>query len=900
VARSRSAISSSIGGARAAVGLEFQAQVFAWFAAKAIAGISPDLGLGDEIRITGVGSETGLPLDDVGVSLSSGGFVLVQAKGGMRRLARDAFDLGQAVDQVVAALLGGIRTNAGVRAVDAGRDRLVIATNQAGSQAFDELGKVCMAFPGLPDHLPVKMAATTQAQEQALDTFLAVVRESWSAAVGREPTKAEIRRLLDLLQVMRFDFHKGDGVDLLRATEVLRARPAMPLVDWPFGALVEIGRTRGWHNVEQLRRAIRRRDRSEKSLGACDSLRALPQPYVERSGPGIAELDATKNQAITVISGPAGCGKTTLAVRLARDLADRFPDGQLMIDMRGFAVEAPMSTNEAVDILLHQMGMFGTGKEEPFEARRLRFIKALENGRFVVVLDNVVDSRSVAPLLPRGETSKTIITSRRTLATLTRERGIPQVDVGLLKPAEAESFFSALVGRHRVDAEPEAAGELLAACGNLPLAISIAGSQVTQKPTQRLESIAAGLTATEDRLDFLDLGEPESSIRSILSWSYASLTEEQRRAYLLMGTALGPELDILGAKALLGSDQARGLLQALRQHGLAHENSDGSLAMHDIFRDFASSLVAAGHLPRETVSAAHGRLLQHYARQLEEVNHKADWLKKNLDRVLVAVRHRANGGHEAVVRQIVDSLIEPLWHRGRFDDAESLLRPIVAGFANSTDTVAHAYFLRLLAISLRRAGNPEEGATYAGKALRLLEQGAKSDSGRARADCYYIIGVAMASQNDHESALEHFRSALAGFEDHGTESDIGDVLNGIGWSLAMTGELEQALAQCSRAVVIHARVGPARSLAADLDSLGYIHRLQGDRSAARDHFERCLAIYREIGHRPHEARTLEELGDTAAISGDFSTASLYWTQAVTLLTGLGLETARVREKLKVK
>jgi tetratricopeptide (TPR) repeat protein len=549
-------------------------------------------------------------------------------------------------------------------------------------------------------------------------------------------------------------------------------------------------------------------------------------------------------------------------------------------------------------MLLHQMGAWASNEDEPPDLRRLRLIRALERGRFIVLLDNVADSRSVLPLLPRGDASKTIITTRRMLATLARERGAGHVEVGLLTAAEAARLFTALVGRERVDAEPEAARRLLAACANLPLAVSIAGSQVAQPPGQSLEQIAAGLTAAEERLDFFDLGEPESSIKSVLSWSYTSLTEEQRRTYLLLGTAPGPDLDVAAAEALLDTSQARGLLRGLRWLALAEENSDGGFAMHDVLRDFASSLVGAGHLARETIREAHGRLLHHYARILRNAKTRESLLESNIDRALTTARHCAKGPQQDIVRAIAEELIDPLWHRGRFSDAISLLRSVIDGFGDSTVPAVHAYFLRLLAITLRHAGEPEESEILARAALRILDEAPSTSSARASADCHYLIGIAEAAQEDHASALDHFHQALAGFTTSGVESDLGDVLNAIGWSLAMTGEHERGLERCLQAAAVHERVGPPRSLAADLDSIGYIRRSRGEHRSAMDCFERCLAIYREVGHRPHEARTLEELGDTAAISSDPSTASLYWTQAAALLKEIGLDAARVHVKLE--
>ena len=148
------------GGARAAGGVVFQAEVFAWWAARAAARVAPGFGLDASTRVEAVGCETGFPVDDVGVALSDGGFILVQAKGGMRRLDVRATDLRSAVDQVVRAMTGGLRAGVDVRPVDVLRDRLVIATDQGGSRSFDALGVVCGRLRNHPVLVPLEAAAT--------------------------------------------------------------------------------------------------------------------------------------------------------------------------------------------------------------------------------------------------------------------------------------------------------------------------------------------------------------------------------------------------------------------------------------------------------------------------------------------------------------------------------------------------------------------------------------------------------------------------------------------------------------------------------------------------------------------------------------------------------------------
>jgi hypothetical protein len=245
-------LNSSAGGARAASGLTFQAQVFAWWAAHAVGGAAPGLGLDPQVRVEAVGCETDFPVDDVGVALSNGGFILVQAKSGMRRLDPRAQDLCEAVDQLVSAMIGGLRSGAPMRPVEVWRDRLVIATNQNSSQAFRALGDVCARLRDLPVSVPLDAAAVNEDQKRAYTGLLSIVRSSWTATTGREPEDDELRNFLRVLEVSRFDFEGDTGADRIRCEAMLQ-HASIPR---PFSVLVGIGieaaQSRTWRDKRAL------------------------------------------------------------------------------------------------------------------------------------------------------------------------------------------------------------------------------------------------------------------------------------------------------------------------------------------------------------------------------------------------------------------------------------------------------------------------------------------------------------------------------------------------------------------------------------------------------------------------------------------------------------------------
>jgi hypothetical protein len=249
-------VNPSAGGARAAGGLTFQAQVFAWWAALAVSGAAPGLGLDPPVRIEAVGCETGFSVDDVGVALSGGGFILVQAKGGMRRLDPQAQDLRSAVDQLVSAMIRGLRADVALRPVDVSRDRLVLATNQDSSLSFRALGTVCARLRDLPLSVPLDTAAVNENERRALTALLRVIRSAWTAAARHEPAEGDLRRLLRILEVSRLDFETGTGADLVRSEAMLQQAS----VPQPFSVLVGMGieaaRSQAWRQRHTLMTAV--------------------------------------------------------------------------------------------------------------------------------------------------------------------------------------------------------------------------------------------------------------------------------------------------------------------------------------------------------------------------------------------------------------------------------------------------------------------------------------------------------------------------------------------------------------------------------------------------------------------------------------------------------------------
>lgn len=199
-----------------------------------------------------------------------------------------------------------------------------------------------------------------------------------------------------------------------------------------------------------------------------------------------------------------GIGKTALAAHWARMAAGRFPDGRLHVDLRGFdAVEAPLDPAEALRGMLTALGVPPARMPGRTDSLAGLYRSLLAGRRLLVLLDDAADTEQVRPLLPASPGSLTLVTSRNGLSGLIASGAHP-LRLGLPSAADARAMLAAHLGHDRPTAEPEAADEIVARCGRLPLALRIVAARATGRPGRPglpLPALAAELRHTRDSLD---------------------------------------------------------------------------------------------------------------------------------------------------------------------------------------------------------------------------------------------------------------------------------------------------------------------------------------------------------------------------------------------------------------
>ncbi|WP_188316975.1 tetratricopeptide repeat protein [Solihabitans fulvus] len=624
-------------------------------------------------------------------------------------------------------------------------------------------------------------------------------------------------------------------------------------------------------------------------------------------------LDAAAGHGGTVvvsaIGGGGGVGKTWLALRWAHQNLDRFPDGQLFVDLRGFAADSePVAPGQAVRGFLDALGVPAGSIPAELDARAGLYRSLVAGKRMLVVLDNARDTSQVIPLLPGSPASTVLVTSRDRLAGLVVAHGAIPMPLDVLDDLDARDLLARRMGHDRLAMEPEATAALLRHCAGLPLALAVVAARAALSPDVSLAELAAELRDTATRLGALDAGDPAASVRTVLSWSHAALEPEQARVLALLGVAPGADISVPATASLTGLSEAEvgAVLRGLERVSVIERHALGRYRTHDLVKLFAADQ-ARHDLPADAIDAALRRLVDHYLhtafagerlldphrqpiqlpepvagchpRRLDDQAAALAWLDTEHPNLLAAQQVAANQGWHAAVWQFAWSLQTFLWRRGHLHDNLATWRAGLAAARRSGDPAAEARAHRILGRSLALVGLHADATRHLGEALALAE---RSGDPVAQVHAHNSLALAWGQQGEDGRALEHAERALALCQTLGDPAWEVDALNNTGFAHAKLGHQDQARASCEAALNLGRANNYRLGEAAALDSLGYIAHHSDHHATALDYYRDALALYRELGNAYYEADTLDSLAKTYQALGQLGQARDARRQALRL------------------
>ncbi|MFJ6464878.1 BTAD domain-containing putative transcriptional regulator [Streptomyces sp. NPDC091387] len=322
-----------------------------------------------------------------------------------------------------------------------------------------------------------------------------------------------------------------------------------------------------------------------------DLLPRAPRGFQGRAAELAALSRAAAGEApVCLVTGPAGVGKTALALHWARRSPAAFPDGRLFADLRGFGDTGRPTPLEVLREFLLALGVAPRRVPESAQAAAALFRSLTDRRSLLVILDNARDSAQVRPLLPGGTGCVTLVTSRHRLDGLIASDAARPVPLDVLEPPDGTALLAGVLGEERVLAEPVAARRLAELCGGLPLALRVTAARLAGRPHRTLAGTADELADERSRLTYLDV--EDTGVSAALRLTVQQLPPDAVHHFARLGHHPGNHFDRYTAAALAGSDPvvAAAALERLAAAHLVGETSPGRWVLHDLVRLYARGL----------------------------------------------------------------------------------------------------------------------------------------------------------------------------------------------------------------------------------------------------------------------------------------------------------------------
>lgn len=615
----------------------------------------------------------------------------------------------------------------------------------------------------------------------------------------------------------------------------------------------------------------------EPFVGRSDAMNAMDELLLTADSTGGGGV-------VVVVHGKGGAGKTSLAVHWAHSRHERFPGGQLFVDLRGFSADPPLEPLAALATLLVGLGVPGDAIPADLDARSALLRTMLTDRQVLVVLDNARDAGQVRPLLP-GASGRAIITSRHELGGLSAREGARHLSADQFGRAEAVALLTSRLRRHGLAVAEPTKDKLATLCGHTPLALVVAAEHLAQRPLESAGELIHALEDERTRLDRLASGnDPAASVRSVFSWSYTALDPESARVFRQLAfqlcTDFSPEL----AAAVVGLPRAetRQILDRLMRAHLLQRSPGNRFQFHDLIRIYAAER-AEQEEREEDLLTQDIRCLDWY---LHTLHNAANVLQPNSPRTRAAYF----GASTAPPLTFGDRSSALVWCQTEQRNLEVVTR-------RSHTAGRHEHTWRMAWQLGRYLMMSGECVTVQVELSELGFASATKVSDEAGYLAANYLGTAYDRARRYDEAIRCFTDALASCRtknDHGTECVV---LMNLGVTLHHRGDVELARLRFEESLAAARRWddAPAQTslmspnVAAVLLNLSNTLNALGQYTDGIARAEEALGVARETGDRMTEGMSLGSLGEAFAGLGDYPQAEECCAQAAALLREPGAE-----------
>jgi tetratricopeptide (TPR) repeat protein len=575
----------------------------------------------------------------------------------------------------------------------------------------------------------------------------------------------------------------------------------------------------------------------------------------------------TATVRVVTVAGKPGSGKSALAIHLAHELYERFPDGQLYVDLRG-ADREPVTPITVLDVFLNAAGITTDKLPGDLAGRQAMYRTWLAGRRVLIVLDNAADEAQVEPLLPTRSPAAVLTTSRQPLITVSIES--PLV-LETLDPDSAGDLLWAVARREPVEDDGPVTAVVAERCGYLPLALRIAGATLVARPSWSMKKLAEALADERTRLEQLSkdgLGRRHLDVRASVDLSYTTLDPAVARSFRLLGAigavhfAKDVAVAVVGAAPAMVGHHLDRLIDAQL---LEVDQRDDRYRFHDLIRLFARERLELTETVDER-DAAQARALGWYV-QIAETTYK----------LLRPARPIAQASASTPIDQATAL--------ARLDAERLNLAPLMTTAVRAGQWDLACRFAVALGgyFRMRSAWEDWRRIGHLG-----LEAAQRSGDERARANVLLSLGSLHELTDELELAIGHCEDSLALSRRLGDRLAEFEALRVLGIVLTKQNRLDEATAYFEEGLSISRELSYGWGEGAALHHLGRIYRRQDRPEDAIAALGESLEVSRRLGNRWGEATNLTDLGLAFRDVGELEQAIACFERSRTIYEELGV------------
>ncbi|MES4906328.1 MULTISPECIES: tetratricopeptide repeat protein [unclassified Streptomyces] len=686
------------------------------------------------------------------------------------------------------------------------------------------------------------------------------------------------------------------------------------------------------------------------------TLRTLPRKLAYFTGRG-SELHRLlqavgphpgQTVAIHTISGMPGVGKTALATHVAHLLSNRYPDGQLFVQLNAHTPgQRQADPANILATLLTSSGIAPRHLPDGIDARAALWRNHLATRRILLVLDDAADSAQIEPLLPANEECLVLVTSRKRLLGLD---GAVPLSLECLQPDQAALLFGRLANRNPTSLEGKAIASTVRLCGYLPLAITLLAAQLAHHPLWDINTFADNFATAQDRLGELEAGD--RAVTAAFRLSYKALDPHQKNLFRCLGLHPGPEIDAYATAALadISVNLARRRLNALYKDHLVDESTAGRYRLHDLLRTYARDL--AVQVPARDRALATDRLLAYYQHAAEAADlYLADtarpgtptptpacptvprlttredallWMRTERPNLFACVEYATTRAQPSRVIRLVAAMAAFLRREGPWPQAIALHETAIHTSNESGARLSKANAMwdlgrvQYLVGAYDAAAKllEESHSQYSVLCSRLGEANALWDLGllhrltgrydlaiklleKARIQYHFIgdqiaeanalrdLGRAQCMVGKYEPAIALMEKALTLYQTGGDRFGEANTLRALGRALCSIGDHDRAISLLEKARAIYKDLDNSFGEANALRGMGLAQREAKNYETAIDLAEQARSLYKTLSNQLGETNTLHDLGRAQYLVGDVDRAVTLMKQALDLYEILG-------------